>query len=440
MAIYHCSVKIIGRSSGRSSVAAAAYRAGEKITNQRDGQTHDYTRKGGVVHTDIMLPPHAPETYRDRDTLWNNVEQGEHRGDAQTAREVEVALPIEFSLQENIQVVREYINDNFVSHGMCADYSIHNTNSATINPHAHILLTMRDVSLNGFEKKNRDWNDKPRLESWRENWANVCNAKLKSKGISERIDHRSLEDQGLERTPTIHVGRSKVRLARNQAIIESNEMYKPHAISEYMNELNEGCIILKNHISDVQSSYHEQGRELVRLEANIKAIQQRTADIIMQRDNLQRAHTVRDSMGRLQSKREIKREIKHLEDTYMRSCEYYHQAFRISPNEAPQMIEYLRGEHKKAHTLRRTADVGQYEQTMRKFELEYKRQRLLAEIRPDGQEILQALNRADTRMNRITRNDFRELTQQLSPRQAQILQDRGHDQKRVRAREHEWVR
>jgi len=428
-------VKIIGRSSGRSSVAAAAYRAGEKITNERDGKLHDYTRKGGVVHSDIMLPDYAPSEYGDRAILWNVVEKGERRGDAQTAREVEVALPKEFNLEENIQVVREYIDDNFISEGMCADFSIHDTQSA--NPHAHIMLTMRDVSPSGFEKKNRDWNDTARLEGWRENWANVCNDKLQSKGISERIDHRSLEDQGLERTPTIHVGRSVVKQAWNEKIITDNEKYKPQAVAEYMNELNEGYSIIKNHISDVQSHASNQERERARIDADIKAMQQRTDDIHKISDNLQQARAVRDSMGRLQNKREINAKIKELENTYRRSRDYYQKAFNVSPDQAQQRIEQLRQAHKasqdKAYALRRT-DTSRYDNQMREFEMEYKRQRLLAEIRPDGKEIFQSLHRADTRLNRITDDNFRELAQQLRPRKTEILQRQRYN------REHEHER
>ena len=433
MAIYHCSVKIIGRSSGRSSVAAAAYRAGEKITNQRDGQTHDYTRKGGVVHSEIMLPPHAPEEYHDRSTLWNTVEKVERRCDAQTAREVEVALPIELSLEENIQVVREYIDDNFISQGMCADFSIHDTQDG--NPHAHIMLTMRDVSLSGFENKNRNWNDKGRLEGWRENWADVCNHALEEKGELSRIDHRSLEDQGLERQPTIHVGRSKERAVRNEEIIKANEQYKPQAVAEYMNELNEGYTILKNHISDVQSVDHQHERELVKIQSEIKALQQRTEDIHRLDDNLQQAHAVRESMGRFQSKKEINSRIGQLEDAYSHSCEYYQRTFRISPSEAQQRIEQLSQEYKKAYALPRT-DISQHSQQMREFEMEYKRQRLLAEIRPDGREILQSLDRADVRLNRITGDEFRKVANTMRPRQAEVLRERRIMHDRVRDFEH----
>jgi len=233
MAIYHCSVKIIGRSSGRSSVAASAYCAGQKITDERTGLTHDYSRKNGVTHSEIMLPSHAPNEFQNRAVLWNAVEKIERRTDSQTAREVEVALPIEFTLKENIQVLKNYIKENFVDKGMCADFSIHENRG---NPHAHILLTTRDISPEefGFGKKNRDWNNVKLLELWRENWAKECNFLLKEKGLQE-IDHRSLEAQGLERIATIHVGKSKTRKLQNDEIIKYNERYKPENISQYMN-------------------------------------------------------------------------------------------------------------------------------------------------------------------------------------------------------------
>jgi len=433
MAIYHCSVKIIGRSSGRSSVTAAAYRAGEKIANERDGKTHDYTRKGGVVYSEIMLPDHAPIEYSNRATLWNVVEKSERRGDAQTAREVEVALPVEFSLEENIQVVREYIDDNFISEGMCADFAIHDTDGS--NPHAHIMLTMRDVSSSGFDKKNRDWNDTARLESWRENWAKVCNERLQQKGLNERIDHRSLEDQGLERTPTIHVGRSVVKQGWNNKIIEDNEKYKPQAVAEYMNELNEGYSIIKSYVADVQSQTSNNQREVEKLDANIKTIQQRTADIHKICDNLQQVRAVRDNMGILQSKREINARIKELENTHRRSQEYYQKSFGIPPDQAQHRIEQLhqshRQSHQKAHALQHT-DTRRYTAQMREFELEYKRQRLLAEIRRDGREILQSLNRADIRLNKIAGDDLREISPQLRPRQVEILRNKEYIREMVR--------
>ena len=141
IAIYHCNIGIVSRGKGKSAVAAAAYRSGEKITNEWDGMTHDYTRKRGVVHTEILLPPHAPPSFSDRATLWNSVELYEKTGNAQLAREIDAALPIELSREEQIRLVREYCSSQFVSRGMCVDYAIHDTGKG--NPHCHIMLTMR---------------------------------------------------------------------------------------------------------------------------------------------------------------------------------------------------------------------------------------------------------------------------------------------------------
>ena len=147
IAIYHWNIGIVSRGKGKSAVAAAAYRSGEKLTNEWDGMTHDYTRKGGVVHTEIMLPPHAPPSFSDRSTLWNSVELYEKAGNAQLAREIDAALPIELSREEQIRLVREYCSSQFVSRGMCVDFVIHDTNSG--NPHCHIMLTMRPLDERG---------------------------------------------------------------------------------------------------------------------------------------------------------------------------------------------------------------------------------------------------------------------------------------------------
>ena len=148
IAIYHCSIKIVSRGKGKSAVAAAAYRAGEKLTNEWDGLTHDYTRKGGVVHSEIMLPPHAPPSFSDRSILWNSVEQIEKSNNSQLAREIEIALPVELSREEQTRLVREYCSSQFVSKGMCADFNIHDTGNG--NPHAHILLTIVYLQSKGI--------------------------------------------------------------------------------------------------------------------------------------------------------------------------------------------------------------------------------------------------------------------------------------------------
>ena len=156
IAIYHLSIKVISRGKGKSAVAAAAYRAGEKILCEYDGRLNDYTRKKGIVHTEIMLPDHAPREYTDRAVLWNAVEQTEKNKNSQLAREVEIALPVELTLSQNKSLVCEYVKRNFVEHGMCADICIHDTGAG--NPHAHIMLTMRPIEQSG------EWGAKSKKE------------------------------------------------------------------------------------------------------------------------------------------------------------------------------------------------------------------------------------------------------------------------------------
>jgi len=186
------------------SIDAAAYRAGEELRGEGAEIVHDYTRKKGVVHKEIILPDNAPPEFNDRETLWNAVEARERRIDARLAREIEVALQKEFDLEEQKNLLREYIRENFVDKGMIADFVIHDKQDG--NPHSHIMLTTRHVTPDGFKGKNRDWDKDFELIKWRENWANVNNRKFEQKGLAERIDHRTLKAQGIDREPTIHMG------------------------------------------------------------------------------------------------------------------------------------------------------------------------------------------------------------------------------------------
>lgn len=250
IAIYHCSIKIVSRGKGKSAVAAAAYRSGEKLTNEWDGLTHDYTKKGGVVHSEILLPAHAPPAFSDRSTLWNSVELSEKSNNAQLAREVEIALPVELSREEQTRLVREYCSSQFVSKGMIADFNLHDTGDG--NPHAHILLTMRPMDEKGAwlpkskkeyvldengEKirlpsgryKTRkvdlvDWNDRENAEVWRRAWADLANEFLERNDCPERIDHRSYERQGIDQLPTVHVGVSATQMEKKGIVTERGEL------------------------------------------------------------------------------------------------------------------------------------------------------------------------------------------------------------------------
>lgn len=240
MAIYHLSIKIISRGKNKSAVAASAYRSGEKIKNEYDGVVHDFTRKGGIAHTEILLPQNAPEEFSNRSALWNSVEKIEKSKNSQLAREIEIALPKELDREKQIELVREYVKENFVKVGMCADIALHDKNDG--NPHAHILLTMRPLNedktwgakskkeyildengekvklKNGNYKTRKidtvDWNEQDKAEEWRKSWADITNKYLEENSIQEKVDHRSYERQGIEQIPTIHLGISASQMEK----------------------------------------------------------------------------------------------------------------------------------------------------------------------------------------------------------------------------------
>lgn len=208
MAIYHFAARVVKRSGGRSATAAAAYRAGADIADERTGQRFDYTRRRGVVHAEIMAPADAPDWMRDRAQLWNAVEKVEKRKDAQLARDVDLALPHELDQAQRVELVRAFVAAEFVGQGMIADIAIHapSRRGDQRNAHAHIMLTMRELTGEGFGKKVRGWNDKEQLEGWREAWAEHVNRALERAGVETRVDHRSLEAQGIDREPQTHQG------------------------------------------------------------------------------------------------------------------------------------------------------------------------------------------------------------------------------------------
>lgn len=261
VAIYHCSIKIISRGKGRSAVACAAYRSGTKLTDLATGKIFDYSNKSGVVFFEVLLPENAPTIFAvDRNILWDAVERKETHSAAQLAREVEVALPCEFTRQEQIDTVREYIMKNFVREGMCADWALHDKGDG--NPHAHIMLTMRAIKPNGrWAEKSRtiykldpngqkipvidpttgqqkigargrkmwqretvpanDWNDHSKAEKWRAAWAAECNRRLDRQ---HQIDHRSYARQAVEQEPTIHEGYAARKMEREGRVSDRCEI------------------------------------------------------------------------------------------------------------------------------------------------------------------------------------------------------------------------
>ena len=251
MAIYHCSIKIGSRSNGQSAIAAAAYRSGDKLKDNETGQISDYTKKSGIVFSEISLCDNAPDEYSDREILWNSVHSIEKNKNAQLWREFEVALPKELNRDEQIDTVRSFVK-GLNEQGMCVDWSLHDKGDG--NPHAHIMATMRSITEDGkwapksrkvydldengqriFQKVDKsgkkqyknykedynDWNRKERVEEWRSAWADCCNARLSER---DRIDHRSYERQGIDQIPTVHEGYAARQIATKGGISERVEI------------------------------------------------------------------------------------------------------------------------------------------------------------------------------------------------------------------------
>ena len=240
MAIYHMSIKNISRAKGKTAIAAAAYRAGTTLQDQETGITHSYTKKTEVAYTEIILPEHAPEEYRNREILWNEVQKVETQDRARLAREWEVAIPNELDLDQAKTLIRNF-GESLVKEGMCIDLAIHWKNG---NHHAHIMGTTRPIGKDGkWAPKERkgykldaegnkipvidpktgkqkigargrkmwqretvqenDWNRREKIEEWRKRWADCCNKYL---AREQQIDHRSYERQSVTQLPTVHEG------------------------------------------------------------------------------------------------------------------------------------------------------------------------------------------------------------------------------------------
>ena len=237
MASYHFHLAHVSRGAGQSAVAAAAYRAGEILRDDYYGEVHDFTKKGGVIMSEIILPDNAPERFANRELLWNEVEEIEKNKRAQLAYSFDFTLQNELSMEENISVAEKFIRENFTSRGMICDVAVHSPGRGpddNPNPHVHVLVPMRPLNDDGTwgtkqrreyildENGNRirgedgkylfnavktnDWGDPETLIQWRENWAKAVNEAFEKNGIAERVDARSYVDQGIDKLPQVHEG------------------------------------------------------------------------------------------------------------------------------------------------------------------------------------------------------------------------------------------
>ena len=253
MAIYHLHVKVIGRKSGSSAVASAAYRSASRLRDDRLERSHDFSDKRGVVHSEIMSPENASEAWSDRERLWNDVEAFEIRKDAQLAREVEFSLPREMTQAQGIELARDFVQSEFVELGMIADLNVHwdVAEDGSFKPHAHVMLTMRAVDENGFGPKVRDWNSTKMVEHWRERWSELANERLAELDIDARIDHRSFEAQGIALEPQSQIGAPAHRIEDQGLEADRTEMHREIARSN-------GARIIANPALALQAITHQQ--------------------------------------------------------------------------------------------------------------------------------------------------------------------------------------
>jgi ATP-dependent exoDNAse (exonuclease V) alpha subunit len=235
MAIYRLEAKIISRGNGHSAVAAAAYRTGTKIRDERSDKVHDYSsRTKGVVASAILRPENSPEWTAHTASLWNAVELHEKRKDAQLSREFILAIPKELSSEEQFQLSVGWAQSELVNKGMIAEVSLHKPKTGS-NVHVHILCTMRTLEGDRFSaKKPREWNDKGLLVHWRESWEGAVNAALEKAGRPERVDHRSLKDRGLDVIPQPKIGKEAMGLKKRGVVADPKRVQ----LVRYIKSLN----------------------------------------------------------------------------------------------------------------------------------------------------------------------------------------------------------
>ncbi|HEN2760188.1 TPA: MobA/MobL family protein [Streptococcus agalactiae] len=303
---FHFSVNIISRGKGKSAVASAAYISGEKIKNEWDGVTHDYTKKQGVISKEIFLPDHAPKEYKDRKTLWNSVELFEKNSNAQLARNFIISLPKELSIEENKKMIEEYVQNNFVKEGMIVDLAIHDeSREGNQNIHAHIMTIVRPINEDGTwgQKSKKEyildekgekilnkngkpktrkvelttWNDKGNVEKWRENFSDICNEYLAKNKIEKRVDHRSFKRQGIKQIPTIHLGASASAMERkgirtekgdiNREIKKQNELLKN--IGNEIKKITSWLAGFKDKLKESYKEYKDQSKKQIENESGL---------------------------------------------------------------------------------------------------------------------------------------------------------------------------
>ena len=539
MAIYHFSVKRIGGKSGRSSFGAAMYHSGGKGRNEHDGVPHDYTKrrgadgaaayhsgvklnehdyakKIGIVHSEVMLPKHAPESFRDSGTLWNSVEMAKKQHNEQTSRMVVVALPNELTPEQNINMVRDYIQRNFVGGGMCAHFSLHSGHIhehkdptypfqdlaiRKDNPHVHIQLTMRPLNSDGTwankarkeyildkngnriklprgEWKSRnipltDWEKPETLLKWRENWAVTVNKELERHGFDERISHKSLKDQGIDREPTIHMGHTAWNLEKkgikteqgeiNREIMTRNkakEMMEPEAKAEQIHKLREDYIAVDTEVSKIKQLISDIERKKITTRNNAEEIEERAGQIQSTMKRIEELRNQRQRTALGGNIKKIDEQIQSLVRSHEQAGRYFLQKYQITPEEALTEIKRLEIETKSMERTkeRLQAKLPTLLTEREAFKQEYLKQKLLIDIRHDRQRIYDRMEKLDREirknslspkdeiarlqseagLTKVTEHDFEKIMQSILPEQREILEkEREREKVRERLRDYE---
>jgi len=506
--IYFFTGNIIGRGSGRSALGSAAYRvggvlrsaayrAGEELRDDTGEIVHDYTRKGGVVYNEIILPEFAPPEFADRQTLWNAVDAREKRKDSQLAREIVVALQREFDAQENLEVLREYMKENFVDKGMIADLSIHDKGDG--NPHAHIMLTMRHVSPDGFGLKNTDWNNKNLFVEWRKSWADTNNRMFEQKGLDERIDHRSYKERGIDREPMIHLGayaaakekrgirtrrgdinrerqarneeRAKKAAEREQELIGNTvnatsekpdiDEHATQKTAEHINKLKEYYTKLEKDLSELIPERNKIREELPRLNYRAESLDEHAKNIETLQSKVAELQETRQNMRLLQwtKKQETDTAIKHAERELKKAEIFFKNRFYIDPSEVPDELKRIHEEIRAKRDSLSTKNTAILEIMTQqdKVLLGYHTQKLLAQTQHDKDNLdktLEKLNkppdnirekqlyeRIDRRLNIIPDESFQRVIEKLPPEHTKTLieqraRNKAIKQEQEKAREH----
>lgn len=294
MALYHFHVSRVLRSRGQSSVEAAAYRAGARLEDYYYGKIADYTAKGGVICAEILAPDYVPESFYNREFLWNAVEEVEKHPKAQLVYSFDIALQNEFTIEENIAIARQFVTENLVAKGMIVDMAVHDRDKGEgiPNPHIHVMCPVRPMREDGTwgEKQKReylfdadgnlildekgkqkfnavtttDWNRPEVLEQWRKAWADLVNEEFRKRGIKEQIDHRSYAEQGIDLIPQVHEG-PHVRNMEAKGIVTEKG-----SLNRWIKEINKGILTISKQVKDILSNIAELMRLIAEKEAEAK--------------------------------------------------------------------------------------------------------------------------------------------------------------------------